>query len=84
MADINPDHDANVLNLPNIVTKSSIVVKFIFLQGINHQRNAIHNIFIIFRVSVEGCMKFSKITIRKPLIYQLNDIITPMNTEDKV
>ena len=81
---INSAHDVNALNPPKVVTNISIVVKFEFIECFTHKRNFIHEIFIIFRVSAEECIKFSKFITREALSYQLNDMVSLIYNESRL
>ena len=58
--DVNPAYDRNVLNFSNSMNKIFIAFMFSFPWGITHHRNISHDLFLICRVIMEGCTKFSK------------------------
>ena len=81
---INPDHDRNVLNTFNSVTKISMVSMFRFTQVTTNNINSRHEIFLRWRVSSEASINFPESTIRKPLRYWFHDIISIINTKPNI
>ena len=67
VANVNPNHDQNVLNPSKSVTELFILFMSIFLQCINHKSSGINELLLICRVITEVSINFQKFTIRKPL-----------------